>query len=166
MTTTTIYDVDRIDREQTGACERLPVSGQAPLNSELSAALHKVFANKKQPVAESFTVPRIASTVTSNGFRLVPEAASLNGKPDCRFRVLSPGGSQRAIAVCFAGHLVTRIDLQRRFPLQSASLFWALCAQVHLAGYLREAGDYPAIGELTIADLSDDEMLLAAHWRD
>src|ERR1700682_1972856 len=160
-TTTTILEVARINREQTVTCDRSSAGGQPALNRELSAALYEVFANKKQPVVERFTVPRIATTVTPNGFRLVPEAASLNGTPDCRFRVLSPGGNQRAIAVCFAGYLVTRIDQQRKSPLRSASLFWALCAQVHLAVYLREVGDYPAIGQLTIADLSDDEMLLA-----
>jgi hypothetical protein len=136
------------------------------LKSELSAALHEVLAKREQLAVERFTVPRIASTVTPNGFRLVPEAASLNDTPDCRFRVMSPGGGQRAIAVCFAGYLVTRIEQQRKSPLRGASLFWVLCAQVHLTAYLRDAGDYPPIGQLTIADLSDDEMLLAAHWRD
>lgn len=165
-TANTILDVARVDRGQIGAPDGSPADRQQPLNSELNAALYEVFVNKKQSAVERFTVPRIASTVTANGFRLVPETASLNGTRDCRFRVLSPGGSQRAIAVCFAGHLVTRIDQQRRFPLRMASLFWARCAQVHLAAYLREAGDYPAVGQLTIADLSDDEMLLAAHWRD
>jgi hypothetical protein len=158
--------VARIDREQIGARDPSPVVGQPLLSSELNPALFEVFAKKKQPAVERFTVPRIATTVTPNGFRLVPEAASLNGRPDCRFRVLNPGGNQRVIGVCFAGYLVTCIDQQRKSPLRIASLFWALCAQVHLARYLREAGDYPSIGQLTIADLSDDEMLLAVHWRD
>jgi hypothetical protein len=125
-----------------------------------------VFANKKQPAVEGFTIPRIASTVTPNGFGLVPEAASLNRTRDCRFRVLSPSGSQRAITVCFDGGLVTRIDQQRRTRLRIASMFWPLCARVHLAAHLRGVGDYPPIGQLTIVDLSDDEMLLAVHWRD
>ena len=166
MTTATIYEMDRIDRVQIGAGDWSTVVRQQPGNDGLGAAFYEVLANTKQPAVERFTVPRIATTVTPNGFRLVPEAASLNATPDCRFSVLSPDGNQRAIGVCFAGYLLTRIDQQRRSPLRFASLFWALCAQVHLAGYLREAGDYPPIGRLTIADLSDDEMLLAIHWRD
>jgi hypothetical protein len=35
-----------------------------------------------------------------------------------------------------------------------------------LAAYLSEVGDYPPNGQLSIAELDDDEMLLATYWKD
>lgn len=142
----------------------MPETEGHPLTRGLESALNEMLAIEKSEA--SVITPRIASITTTNGFCLVPESACLNGAADCRFKVLSPRRGEGAITVCFDVSLVARIAQQRRASLRMASLFWALCAQVKLAAYLRNADDFPTDGKLVIAELSEDEMLLAAHWRD
>jgi hypothetical protein len=135
-----------------------------------SAGPFEMFASKNKSAIESRQAPSFASpTTTTNGYSLIPESSPLVGTPDCRFRVLDPAGTERSIAVCFERSVVTRIDRMRskkRTHLWIASRFWVLCAERHLAAHLSEVGDWPPSGQLLIAGLDDDEMLLAAHWKD
>lgn len=126
-----------------------------------------MYPNRNRSIVESRESPSfVPSTAIANGYSLVPEESLLAGKPDCRFRVVDPFGTQRSVTVCFDGSLVTQIDRHRRTHLWVASRFWMLCAERHLAAYLREVGVYPSNGQLNIAELDDDEMLLATYWKD
>jgi len=154
-------------REFVEAIDITPVVQQLSLNSHFKAVRFEVFANKTEQTASTRTIPSPAPLCAkAKGFSLVHDLAPVTGRPDCRFRVLGPTGSQRSISVCFDLALVAVIDGQRRTPLWIASRFWGLCAEAHLAAYLREAGDCPPNGQLTIVELSEDEMLLATYWRD
>ena len=140
------------------------------LDTDANAVPFEMFASRNKSVINSREAPSVAlPTTTANGYSLIPEPSPLVGTPDCRFRVLGPDGTQRSIAVCFDRSLVTRIDRKRskrRTHLWIASRFWVLCAERHLAAYLSEVGDWPPNGQLMIAGLDDDEMLLATYWKD
>jgi hypothetical protein len=141
-------------------------SEELPLASHSNAVRFEVFANNKGPggvgrISFSFASP----TVTPDGFILVGRSR-MAGTPDHRFRIMDSAGDQQNILVCFGRSLVARVDQQRRAHLWIGSRFWALCATAHLAAYLVDAGDYPPNGQLLIDELSEDEMLLAAYWRD
>ena len=75
-------------------------------------------------------------------------------------------GGQQNISVRFERSLMTRVDQVRTSHLWIGSRFWAFRAEAHLETYLAENADYPPNGRLMIDELSDDEMLLAAHWQD
>jgi hypothetical protein len=140
------------------------------LDTDANAVPFEMFASKNKSVIDSRDAQNFASpTTTANGYSLIAESSPLVGTPDCRFRVLGPAGAERIIAVCFDRSLVTLIDRKRskkRTHLWIASRFWVLCAERHLAAYFSEAGDWPPSGQLVIAGLDDDEMLLATYWKD
>lgn len=153
--------------------ERSSETGSAPPlapDTDFSAVPFEMFVSRNKSVVDSRNAPSFAPpTVTANGYSLVPEPPPLTGTSDCRFRVLDPAGAQRSIEVCFDLSLVTQIESKRskrRTPPLIASQFWELCAERHLAAYLSEVGDCPSHGQLTIAGLDDDEMLLATYWKD
>ncbi len=153
--------------EFIGVIDITPIINQLSPNSDSNAVRFEVFGNKGEQTAGTRPMPSSApSCVTANGFSLVHDLAPVTGRPDCRFRVFGPNGTQRTVSVCFDRSLVAQVDLRRRTHLWIASRFWAACAEMHLAAYLREVGDCPPSGNLTIAELSEDEMLLAAHWQD
>ena len=108
--------------------------------------------------------------VTENGFSIV-RLAEINGlgtdtAQECRFLVRNPRGWEREISVEFDEELVTLIQGHRRTFLPDTSMFWLTCAERCLATYLWENDGYPPSGQLTISELSDDDQLLATHWRD
>jgi hypothetical protein len=61
---------------------------------------------------------------------------------------------------------MARVDQARRSHLWIGSRFWGFLAEAHLEAHLIEKADYPPNCQLRIDDFSDDEILLAAHWRD
>jgi hypothetical protein len=127
----------------------------------------EMYPNRNKSVVGGRETPSfVPTTAIANGYSLGPEVSLLAGKPDCSFRVVDPSGSQRSITVCFDNSLVAEIDRRRQTHLWVASRFWVLCAERHLTSYLSEFGDYPPNGQLKIAEMDDDEMLLATYWKD
>ena len=108
--------------------------------------------------------------VTENGFSIV-RLAEIDGMAadtaqECRFLVRNPSGWEREIGVEFDEELLALIQRQRRTSLPDTGVFWLTCAERCLATYLWKKADYPPGGQLTISELSDDDLLLAAYWRD
>jgi hypothetical protein len=108
--------------------------------------------------------------VTENGFSIV-RLSEISGlatdtAQECRFLVRSPRGWEREISVEFEEGLIALIQRQRRILLPDTSVFWLNCAERCLATYLWESDGYPSGGQLTISELSNDDLLLAKHWRD
>jgi len=94
------------------------------------------------------------------------EGSRIGGTTDHCFLVRASTGIQRNISVCFDRSLMARVDQIRKSHLWIGSRFWAFRAEAYLEAYLVEKADYPPKGQLLIEDFSDDEMLLAAHWKD
>jgi hypothetical protein len=108
--------------------------------------------------------------VTENGFSIV-RLSEISGlaadtAQECRFLVRNPRGWEREISVEFDEEMITLIQRQRRVLLPDTSVFWLNCAERCLATYLWESDGYPSGGQLTISELSNDDLLLAKHWRD
>ena len=103
--------------------------------------------------------------ITPNGFTLL-EGSRLSGTTDYRFRVRSATGANQNISVRFDRSLMARVDQVRRSHLWIGSRFWAFRAEAYLETYLIDKADYPPNSQLVIDELSEDEMLLAAHWQD
>jgi hypothetical protein len=130
------------------------------------AASFEVFGNRK--ISATNILPGLNTAlpiVTANGFTLV-EGSRVGGTTDHRFQVRASTGAQQNISVCFDRSLIARVDHARGRHLWIGSRFWAFRAEAHLEAYLIDKADYPPNGQLLIDELSDDEMLLAAHWQD
>jgi hypothetical protein len=129
-----------------------------------NAASFELFPDLKT-VAGRTKLSSVLPILTANGFTLL-EGSRLGGTTDYRFRVQSATGAQQNILVRFDRPLVALVDEVRRSHLWIGSQFWAFRAEAHLEAYLIEKADFPPNAQLLIEELSDDEMLLAAHWKD
>jgi hypothetical protein len=139
---------------------------QLTRHSNCNAASFEVLANRNASATDSRTrLSTALPIVTANGFTLL-EGSRVSGTTNHRFRVLASTGVQQNISVCFDRSLVARVDQLRGAHLWIGSRFWGFRAQEHLEAYLLETANYPPNGQLVIDELSEDELLLAAHWRD
>jgi hypothetical protein len=115
--------------------------------------------------------PQPIKLITENGYSIVRQSEVDHSTPDTsresRFLVQNSNGWEREVSVGFDEALIALIQNRRRGPaLPLASKYWLICAERCLATYLWEKDSYPPEGKLTISQLSDDELLLAAHWRE
>ena len=108
--------------------------------------------------------------LTENGFSIVRlseiEPAMIDSPGECRFLVQHEGGPEHEVAVAFDDKVIASLQLRRRIPLSEHSVFWLVCAESCLANYLWEKNDYPPNNQLSVTDLSPDQLMLALHWRD
>jgi hypothetical protein len=108
--------------------------------------------------------------VTENGFSIIRlcdiDKSVTATSRECRFLVRNEGGSEREVTVAFEESLIAQIQSRRRSRLVDGSLLWLFCAEQCLATYLSENDDYPDGEQLTISELTPDELLLARHWND
>ncbi len=107
--------------------------------------------------------------LTENGFSIVRVAEidpSVTDSPsECHFLVQHEDEAEREIRVSFGEELIASLRIRRRKPTET-SLFWLVCAESSLATYLWEKNDYPPDDQLSVKELSPDQLMLALHWRD
>jgi C1A family cysteine protease len=131
-----------------------------------NAASFELLTKRKTSGTDSSPgLSNVLPIVTANGFTLL-EGSRVGGTTEHRFRVRHSTGSQQNVSVRFDRSLMGRVDQVRKSHLWIGSRFWAFRAKAYLETYLIEKADYPPGGQLLIEEFSDDEMLLAAHWRD
>lgn len=108
--------------------------------------------------------------VTENGFSIIRmcdiDKSVTATSRECRFLVRNERRWEREVTVAFEESLIRQIQSRRRSRLLDNSLLWLVCAEQYLATYLRENYDYPDGEQLTISELTPDELLLARHWND
>lgn len=108
--------------------------------------------------------------VTDNGFSIVRlselQPAMVNSKSECHFWLRQPNGEESAVSVEFVGGAVAQLQRQRHIPLPDTSDFWLTLAEQQLAIYVWKNNHSPAGGHLVIGQLSSDDLVLAAGWRD
>jgi len=114
--------------------------------------------------------PQPIKLITENGYSIVRlseiDHSATDTARECRFVAENQNGSEREISVGFDDGLIALIQSKRRSPhLSLTSKFWLICAERYLATYLWENDGFPPERRLTISQLSDDELLLGAHWR-
>jgi len=115
--------------------------------------------------------PQPIRFLTENGYSIVRLAEvnpSVSDRPqECHFRVTNLKGSEREITVRFDEALTRQIQSRRRrVQLTAASKFWPVIAEKYLADYVWRQDQFPTNDELIIDQLSDDDLLLGAHWHD
>jgi hypothetical protein len=108
--------------------------------------------------------------VTENGFSIIRlcevDGLMTDTARERRFLVRNERGWEREVMVHFDEDLIAQVQRQRRVPLFDTSVLWVVCAERYLATYLWEENKYPPGGQLTISELSVDELVLATHWSD
>jgi hypothetical protein len=130
-----------------------------------NAVLFEPFPNRNKAPGVRKGLSSVLPVVTENGFTLLA-GSRLGGTTEHRFQVRSASDEQQNVSVRFGRSLMARVDEVRKSHLWIGSRFWGFLAKARLEGYLSEKADYPPNAQLMIDDLSDDEMLLAAHWKD
>ena len=115
--------------------------------------------------------PQPIKFITENGYSIVRRSEVDHSTSDTaresRFLVQNLNGWERAISVGFDEALIALIQSRRRSSsLSIDSKYWLICAERYLATYLWENDSYPPEDKLTISQLSDDELLLGAGWRE
>jgi hypothetical protein len=127
--------------------------------------------NRRQVVPDSLA-PEASPIqyVTENGFSIIRlcdiDKSVTATSRECRFVVRNERRRQREVAVAFEESLIGQIQSRRRSRLLDSSVFWLVCAEQCLATYLWENDDCPDNEQLTISELTPDELLLARHWND
>ena len=108
--------------------------------------------------------------LTENGFSIVRiseiDPSVTDSPSECHFLVQYEEEREREIRVAFTENVVALLRIRRRFPLSETSPFWLVCAESSLATYLWEKNDYPPDDQLSVKELSPDQLMLALHWRD
>ena len=121
--------------------------------------------------SRSKPTPKPITFLTENGYSIVRVSevnkSVTDSAQECRFLVENPNGQNREIAVHFGEELIKDIQSRRRRGVLSlASKYWLTMGEKYLGTYLWENNEYPPLGEMTIDQLSGDDLLLAAHWKD
>jgi len=108
--------------------------------------------------------------VTENGFSIVRlselQPATVDSQSECHFLVRQPDGEESDVSVEFVVSVVAQAQSQRHIPLSATSDFWLTLAEQHLAVYVWKNNQCPASGRLVVSQLSSDDLVLAAGWRD
>ena len=108
--------------------------------------------------------------VTENGFSIVRlselQPSTVNSKSECHFLVRQPDDEESDVSVEFVVSVVAQAQSQRHILLSDTSDFWLTLAEQHLATYVWKNNQSPAGGRLVISQLSSDDLVLAAGWRD
>ncbi len=121
--------------------------------------------------SRSKPTPKPITFLTENGYSIVRVSevnkSVTDSAQECRFLVENPNGQNREIAVHFGEALIKDIQSRRRRGVLSlASKYWLTMGEKYLGTYLWENNEYPPLGEMTVDQLSGDDLLLAAHWKD
>lgn len=163
LTFVTVRSGDLESRRAALVFEAVP---QMMHHGNANATSVELLTSRKTSTTDSrLRLSTVLPIITANGFTLL-EGSRVSGTIDYRFRVRHSTGAQQNISVRFDRSLIARVDQVRRSHLWIGSRFWAFRAEAYLEAYLIERADFLPNGQLMIEELSDDEMLLAAHWKD
>jgi len=121
--------------------------------------------------SRSKPTPKPIKFLTENGYSIVRpsevDKSITDSAQECRFLVENPNGQNREITVRFGEELIKAIQSRRRRgALPLTSKYWLTMAEKYLGTYLWENNDYPPRGEMRVDQLSGDDLLLAAYWKD
>lgn len=130
----------------------------------------KVIEEDQRPGGSSASVKPNIEFVTENGFSIVRlselDPATVDSESECYFLIRQPDGDEGTVSVAFEAPVVAQVQSQRINPLPATSDFWLTLAEQHLATYLWRNNNSPASGHLVISQLSSENVMLAARWRD
>jgi hypothetical protein len=107
--------------------------------------------------------------LTENGYTIIRlcdiDHSITDEAESCHFRIANSEGRECDVTVHFAEALVKEIQrLRKRHALGLTSKYWPIMAEKYLANHLWMEDQFPTEGEITFSRLSDDDLLLGAHW--
>jgi len=123
-------------------------------------------ATRARGAAGSAERPRIA-TLTLNGFQILQEPEPPDPTRSHHvFRVKHfADGSEFTVTVTIDPEIVARVARLTQRNLQPGGGFWRGQAERLLSAYLWSEGKAPAGGQLTVRDVSRDDIDIAAAWQ-
>lgn len=110
--------------------------------------------------------PSVIPTITLNGFEIIRVAdpaksttANVRG-----FIVKSPGGQETPVAVEVTADVISYVERMTRRQLPGKNSFWTIRAERLLGDYLWNEGRIPPTGRLTLEQIDQAELPVAARW--
>jgi hypothetical protein len=109
--------------------------------------------------------------LTENGYSIIRlcdiDHSITDGAESCHFRVANSHAQECDVTVHFDEALIKTIqELRKQRALALTSKYWPIMAEKYLAAHLWIEDQFPDRGEITFRRLSDDDLLLGAHWTD
>ncbi len=106
----------------------------------------------------------LVQTITMNGFTILDSEGSRRAPDERRFTVIAPGGGEHEVLVRIDAEAVGYVERMTRRHQPPESSFWTAQAQRSLSDYLWVEGKVPPTRKLTIRDVDQDELPVAARW--
>jgi hypothetical protein len=121
---------------------------------------------ERRPPASPAERPSIEA-MTLNGFKIVAAPAPTDAASgEHTFRVKHfAAGTESTVTVSIDPEAVARVARLSRRTLQPGGAFWRGQAERRLSAFLWSEGRVPDKGQLTVGDVSRDDIDLAAAWQ-
>lgn len=164
-------DVDLVRRCGIDAGDEESKRASRESKRELSRISHKPFLSDEPRACIPQQPSRPIRLLTENGYTIIRrcdvEPSISDGAERCHFRVTNSHGHESDVTVHFDEALIRKIqELRKQRALALTSSYWPVMAEKYLAAHLWMEDQFPARGEITFRRLSDDDLLLGAHWID
>jgi DNA-binding response OmpR family regulator len=157
-----------VDAMRLGATNflRKPMTPEA-LRGAVVGALAEHPVRREHRIASKGVERAPIETLTMNGFRIVAAPAPTDvAKGEYAFRVKHfAGGTESTVTVSIDPEAVARVARLSGRALQPGGGFWRVQAERLLAGFLWSEGRVPENGQLTVEDVSRDDLDVAAAWQ-
>jgi hypothetical protein len=160
-----------VDAMRLGATDflRKPMTPD-PLRSAVAAAIAGTPSRRsprRDPAAAAPTSFDIA-VLTMNGFQILRSPDPLSpASAEHVFRVRHVAdGAEFPVTVAIDHDAVERVARLTHRPLEPGGAFWRLQAERLLSAYIWSEGKGPDSGQLTVRDVSRDDLDVAARWED
>jgi DNA-binding response OmpR family regulator len=156
-----------VDAMKLGATDfvRKPMTPEI-LRNAVAAAL-----SVKRPISQtnSSEAPQAAAkpliqTITMNGFTVFDSEDTPHEADERRFTVKTPSGIEHQVLVKIDEDAVGYVERMTRRRLGPESSYWTSQAYRLLTDYLWTEGKVPPTRALTVKDVDQDELPIAARW--
>lgn len=155
-----------VDAMKLGATDfvRKPLTPEI-LRGAVQAALAKDEAPTTKTPTKSSDEAVAIPAVTLNGFEIVRrEMGPSNAANELAFTVKSPSGEEREVKVEISANLVAYVERVTRRQLPAGNSFWTTQAERFLGEYLWNEGRIPPEGRLSLDEIQQAELSVAAAW--
>ena len=157
-----------VDAMKLGATDfvRKPLTPEI-LRGAVQAALVKDEAQTITTSPRSSAASEAAAilTITLNGFEILRRAATPSSAAnELTFIVKSPDGDDNEVIVAITQNLVAYVERVTRRQLPAGNSFWMTRAERFLGEYLWSVGRIPPGGRLTLNEIAQAELSVAAAW--
>jgi DNA-binding response OmpR family regulator len=159
-----------VDAMKLGATDfvRKPLTPEI-LRGAVQAALEKGEGKAAAALQDDSTIslstkPGVIPTITMNGFEILRSAEEPEVANEHRFVVRNPSGERHEVIVEIAQEVVGYVERMTRRQLPAHNSFWVTRAERFLGNYLWTEGKIPPDGRLTLNEIDQADLPVAASW--